>query len=295
MKTKTPRKSSRLKGFLIRLGELPSLLFVGVYIVLIFVFSILFYLSPSKSFYHVTAQYEYAQFQPENAAVEAGLRDLLIDIFKKNHSSNSTVIRGWGINTDDVVVHSLDTSQAPDVISFKIYINLTPKTEELPKLGRQGFKVALHNTNSFIIDNNDSDVFMRVSFANDLFEATGLENIVATNPLTFQEVFSLEDSEEILVPERLFRDVQNINSGYSGFPSNIRGQYWRMLYLSAGIASSNALGDIVPVTNQARLLVTTEAILGLIIIGLFLNALAFDIAKFLKNDSEENPVKKKSK
>jgi len=33
-------------------------------------------------------------------------------------------------------------------------------------------------------------------------------------------------------------------------------------------------GDIVPITRQARMLLALEAILGIVLIGLFLNALA---------------------
>jgi len=47
-----------------------------------------------------------------------------------------------------------------------------------------------------------------------------------------------------------------------------------MFYLSAMTATTVGYGDIVPVTRQARLLVAFEAILEIVIVGLFLNSLA---------------------
>jgi hypothetical protein len=54
-----------------------------------------------------------------------------------------------------------------------------------------------------------------------------------------------------------------------------------MLYFSAGIATSSALGDIQPVSTQARLSVTSEVLIEVIFIGLFLNSLAHDIGRAL--------------
>ena len=61
-----------------------------------------------------------------------------------------------------------------------------------------------------------------------------------------------------------------------GFPSEVRGSFVRMLYLSAVTITTLGYGDIVPLTTRARLLVTAEAVLGIIVIGLFLNSLAAD-------------------
>jgi hypothetical protein len=51
-------------------------------------------------------------------------------------------------------------------------------------------------------------------------------------------------------------------------------QFLRMLYLSAVTATTLGFGDIVPVTTMTRSEVTAEAILGLVLAGLFLNSVA---------------------
>ena len=59
-----------------------------------------------------------------------------------------------------------------------------------------------------------------------------------------------------------------------GFPNTFADNYWRMFYFSSVTLTTLGYGDIVPVTNTARILISIEAILGVIVIGLFLNALA---------------------
>lgn len=49
--------------------------------------------------------------------------------------------------------------------------------------------------------------------------------------------------------------------------------FWRMFYFSAVTITTLGYGDIVPISDHARMLVATESILGIILIGLFFNAL----------------------
>ncbi|MEM6899710.1 MAG: potassium channel family protein [Pseudomonadota bacterium] len=51
------------------------------------------------------------------------------------------------------------------------------------------------------------------------------------------------------------------------------GNFSRMLYFSAVTATTLGYGDIVPVTETSRNLVTCQSIMGLVLIGLFLNSL----------------------
>jgi hypothetical protein len=64
-------------------------------------------------------------------------------------------------------------------------------------------------------------------------------------------------------------------AGVRGDPSAFSDQPGRMLYLSVVIITTLGLGDIVPLTWQARALVGLEAITGVFLAGLFLNALAY--------------------
>jgi hypothetical protein len=60
----------------------------------------------------------------------------------------------------------------------------------------------------------------------------------------------------------------------SGYTSELNDNFSRMVYFSATTISTLGHGDIVPIRNPARWLVTAEAIVGAALLGLFLNALA---------------------
>jgi hypothetical protein len=59
-----------------------------------------------------------------------------------------------------------------------------------------------------------------------------------------------------------------------GDPHYASGLFWRMVYSSAVTVTTVGFGDITPVSSEARLFVGLEAVLGIVVIGLFLNALA---------------------
>lgn len=62
--------------------------------------------------------------------------------------------------------------------------------------------------------------------------------------------------------------------GIGGDATAISGAYGRMLYFSSIVITTVGFGDIVPVTALARTVVALEAALGIVLAGLFLNALA---------------------
>jgi len=72
----------------------------------------------------------------------------------------------------------------------------------------------------------------------------------------------------------LLKVVASANEGR--FPAGVPldGHFQRMLYLSAVTVTTLGYGDIVPLTTTTRLLVASEAVFGVVIAGLFLNAVA---------------------
>jgi Ion channel len=55
----------------------------------------------------------------------------------------------------------------------------------------------------------------------------------------------------------------------------VSGTFGRMLYFSAIVITTVGFGVIVPITSLARTAVGHEAIVGIILAGLFLNAIAY--------------------
>lgn len=80
------------------------------------------------------------------------------------------------------------------------------------------------------------------------------------------------------VPEVLLTRIRTYADARQGIGSTSSGNLVRMLYLSASTITTLGYGDIVPLTTTSRLLVSIEAVLGILLIGLFLNALSFERA-----------------
>lgn len=102
------------------------------------------------------------------------------------------------------------------------------------------------------------------------------ENKVAIASKDFSQRCLLEPWSSMLrMPDTLVQKVNaylSLSSGY--LSSDNKGNFNRMFYLSAITIATVGFGDIVPVSNRARLSVALEAILGIIMIGLFLNSLS---------------------
>jgi Ion channel len=87
--------------------------------------------------------------------------------------------------------------------------------------------------------------------------------------------FGGEPSRGTLVISRdTYDQLENFRVATEGDPSLASGEWWRMAYLSVVIITTLGFGDITPLTETARTLVALEAIIGVVVIGLFLNALA---------------------
>lgn len=69
-------------------------------------------------------------------------------------------------------------------------------------------------------------------------------------------------------------EIERYLAGLSGDPTSLSGSFYRMLYFSAVVITTVGFGDIVPMTGTARLMVAVEALWGIVILGLFIDAVA---------------------
>jgi hypothetical protein len=95
--------------------------------------------------------------------------------------------------------------------------------------------------------------------------------------LVASRLFSTDGGQLVEVSPALQNQARAIASALSGSPDELPGHILRMLYLSSVTITTLGFGDIVPITNGARLAVAAEAILGVLLIGFFLNALAMNV------------------
>jgi hypothetical protein len=84
---------------------------------------------------------------------------------------------------------------------------------------------------------------------------------------------SLTDMWSLLLEDPFDSDLEQFVKEADGFISENNDNFWRLIYFSAMTITTVGYGDIVPITPCARLLVTIEAIFGVVLIGFFLNSL----------------------
>jgi hypothetical protein len=79
------------------------------------------------------------------------------------------------------------------------------------------------------------------------------------------------------LPLDVYEQLERFRVALEGDPSVASGLWARMAYLSVVTITTLGFGDITPLTTAARFWVAAEAILGVVVVGLFLNALAIRI------------------
>lgn len=81
-------------------------------------------------------------------------------------------------------------------------------------------------------------------------------------------------SSVMYVNHRTSIAIERLSSEGGSDPKEASGLWPRMCYFSAITITTLGFGDITPVSSWARLLVGSEAVSGVVLIGLFLNATA---------------------
>jgi len=76
----------------------------------------------------------------------------------------------------------------------------------------------------------------------------------------------------ILVPTPTAERVSTYVAARRGHPAPTAGEFGRFLYFSVVTITTLGYGDIVPLTDRARLVVGIESIFGVVVAGLFINA-----------------------
>ena len=255
----------------------PIVKFPIIYITTMIIFALIYYKFLPYQFYHDTVKYE----------------DVLSIDFTNIMNEIKNVIRNVQQDYDDKII-----------VNSKVYIDKNSIDVDSFKFS-DGNKCSF-NINFFVIDNTEFSTvgtFYALSCIFDLnrfrrFENTTIifleinEDIIMIDKNYYDDLnFEYTDIIKTLfpkkdngvfvlsmeMPRKLHDSIIDYKHAISGFPSGSSGQFLRMLYLSTFTISAASQGDILPITPLARALVAFETIIGILIIGLFFNALAKSI------------------
>jgi hypothetical protein len=83
----------------------------------------------------------------------------------------------------------------------------------------------------------------------------------------------------LTLPVRVNNRLVRFFNSLQGDPSEASGNWMRMLYFSSTTLTTLGLGDVTPVSSEARLWVWVEAVAGLVVIGLFLGVITSGVRR----------------
>jgi len=277
------RRLTRLSWLL---GQLPSLGYALVYLLLIPIFAIVYCLLPVNSFYHSTVQYE-----SEMSSKSHFLRQALTRRMEENIKSASLASNGWVLDPSLIYVHSLTAHD--DVISFRLtfVVKKHVPTHDVELL-----------FDPIVRFPSDSRFSEDALYDKDLldFKFVSVEDLGnnSEGPNTDEILDALFPKNEpgitgnvhyVKLSPQLSLQIESTARGLKGFPTGSENLI-RMFYLSASTITTLGYGDITPITTLSRILVSVESIFGVVLVGLFLNALSFERSRFERAtaDSGEN-------
>ena len=290
--TKFRQRSRRISSLL---ALVPSLAYGGLYLLLIPCFAGIYEML-AADFYHSTVQFE-SSLHGEAESLLGELRQVSNENFWKVHREGIASVDGWTLAFSDVSFHSLKIEEQQ--ISFTV--STTFKSEPI-----FDFKPDLIFKSGSISRHMEVVARPRVSIPLDFTYSMwqpGERQITDFKAVQFQQYTPMEieglkppplsalfpyhpegvapDLVVIAMPRSLSKKFVDFARATRGFPSGVRGGYPRMLYLSTVTITTLGYGDIVPLTPLARFLVALEATLGVVLVGLFLNALTHENSTFL--------------
>jgi Ion channel len=249
----------------------PPLLYGLLYLGAIFGFAEAYHSMPGQ-FVHTTIEHE-APLRNDAAFIKSKLASAMISSYKDSHGGSSILKgNGWIASVDDMTLTDMTYKERTFGFSVTLPKRQADATKPMPPGKEPDFIVA------FAFPRPEKGVDAQV----DRSRPTG-ERLYMTfpQPATDNNVLKLlgahvggPDDEGVMTFEHdMFMRMIAYADARDGFPGHSSGSFWRMFYLSAVTITTLGYGDILPITPLARILVSAEAIVGTIIIGLYLWAL----------------------
>lgn len=274
------------------LGEISKWYYAIMYILCIFIFAIIYTLLPNN-FYHATVQYENSLNYNADDILKA-IQNNIIDSQKNYDDGKIFVNKKVSIDGSKLSVNSLKFEDNNDV-SFIVNVVINDDTSEgrIESIENRKFNISLINkVGNFDVNNNmiyyltltpqDTREFNMDDFKNmDIYKALFPSKYI--NGLYSPKLI-------MTMKSKVLEQILNLQNAKNGFPSGVNYNFGRMFYLSAITITTVGYGDIVPITTVARNLISFEAILGVILIGLFLNSLSLSKSNSISKTEKEKIV-----
>jgi len=263
------------------LGKIPASYFGLTYLIIIPIYALIYFLMPNQ-FYKNTYNIENISVGYETTKdIQYEITDEIINILTRNfnvHYKNGYILSDNG----DTIKCPISSGSMQDYVVttdglnlfVPIFISCAPSgTFNYAKV--MELKIELGNLNYENSLNQDifRECWLQETYPKDTIQfGFDINRIFPKQQWSYtQYKYGELRSMHISIPRKLYRKINSFVYGVNGY--SFRDDYWSLFYLSTVTITTLGFGDIVPITRTGRLLVSSEAILGVIIIGLFLNAL----------------------
>jgi Ion channel len=263
MSTASPDRSDRPRRRKRRLLLGFLLLYLGV----IFGFAWIYSKLPGE-FFHATVEHE-PWMATQREDIRAGIREALIRNYMATHDGKDALTgKGWTAKIDRIEIEEPTYENN----SFHFNIHLSVQGEGVPKwyFFMLPLDMEVHFSRRAAVKKSEDKAETAYVFVsiNPKDSAGELDELIQTkgrdNKIQINVVPILNELNDQM--------VANADS-MKGFPGRAAGNFPRMVYLSTVTITTLGFGDIVPITDRARWWVVGEAILGTVIMGLFLWAI----------------------
>lgn len=253
---------------------------IGItYIVSIFAFAGLFWLIPGE-FHHQVAVQDQATKEQASEVTK-----LVVDHFKENFKNahngyDFTTKDGWRIDTSLVSGKSFTADKDSVHLQLDMYfINEADKPIQMRTWGPT-ISWPILNTGETGVGMDNLDYVGHAKIVG------GIHSPIPMNVL-FPGTIHPQASQIIFVPpSTTLKKMIDFHYASNGLIGRMYGSYWRMLYLSAVTITTLGYGDIVPITDRARILVGFEAVFGILLAGFFLNSISHKVSEAIRTKKE---------
>lgn len=253
--------------FRLWLGHVPAVAYILLYVVLIFLFAGIYWSLPRFSFYHSTSGYESEFLNPS----AEGLRSELSKALRTMAHANLAKTNGWQVDESNLLVTALDVRDYPLQFKLRVVIPLEFDDSNGRRIAQSIKRPTLTLMNEDRFYTSDSMSLMTEIDNNAIVSIEG----IADPPKPSYLLLGTEQAEgQFTMSMDLYNRLVEFGQANRGFPDRVSGHFLRMLYFSAGVSTSSAMGDIAPVAMVARLWVVIQSLSSIIVLGLFLNSLA---------------------
>ena len=260
------RLTSRIRESSQRLLLLPfrsPFCYLSIYLAVVVAYAIIYCLN-STEFRH-----PYLRHEPEVFRQRSILRDELTLAFRKAVAENADISEDVFVDVDTIRVTANypadDATPDNPVIVVKLRLTIVRKE---PRIEMHTL-FALRVKRSGYMKKKDEEEFLlsveREVINKSNFDAQiwGIENVEEQAFVKVQMLRVDRDTHE--------RYIRILNA-FEGIAYDIPGNWLRMLYFSVVTITTLGYGDIVPVTTKARILIGSESLIGIVLLGFFINA-----------------------